>query len=174
MLRDGCRPKTVFTKTKEPWPSTCERCGADIDPTYDSIASKARRLGDAPRGCRGCADRALADQFRLDETELARTIALANILPPDVSRVQAVAHPGRENARGRDRFPGLQGEEPDLRRDLQAWVFDEDRGKERLGASVQVVRRGVQPRSSGGGGVPDRGGHVPQPVHAERQRAGHR
>lgn len=79
MLRNGCRPKTAFTKAKESWPSTCERCGADIDPTYDSIASKARRFGDAPRGCRGCADRALAEKFRLDEAELAKTIALANI-----------------------------------------------------------------------------------------------
>ncbi|MFJ6530359.1 hypothetical protein ACIQMZ_34525 [Streptomyces longwoodensis] len=81
MLRNGCKPKTAFTKAKDSWPCTCERCGADIDPTYDSIASKARRFGDAPRGCRGCADRALAEKFRLDETELAKTIAAANIKP---------------------------------------------------------------------------------------------
>jgi len=81
MLRNGCVPKTVFTKAKDPWPSTCERCGIDIDPTYDSIASKARRLGDAPRGCRNCADRALAERFRLGEAALAQTIALANIKP---------------------------------------------------------------------------------------------
>lgn len=78
MLRNGCRPKTEFLKAKESWPSTCGRCGADIYPTYDSIASKARRFGDAPRGCRDCADRALAEKFRLDEAELAKTIALAS------------------------------------------------------------------------------------------------
>ncbi|MFF5985385.1 hypothetical protein ACFY78_41810 [Streptomyces olindensis] len=71
----------MFTKAKDPWPSTCERCGADIGPTYDSIASAARRSGDAPRGCRDCADRARAEKFRLDEADLAQTIAAANIKP---------------------------------------------------------------------------------------------
>ncbi|WP_157869086.1 hypothetical protein [Streptomyces atriruber] len=79
MLRNGCRPKTAFRAAKEAWPSTCERCGADIGPTYDSISSKARKHGDAPRGCRACADRARAEKYRLDEAELARTITKANI-----------------------------------------------------------------------------------------------
>ncbi|MER5540425.1 hypothetical protein [Streptomyces mirabilis] len=79
MLRNGCRPKTAFTTAREAWPCTCERCEADIDPTYDSIASKARKHGDAPRGCRDCADRARAEKYRLDEAELATTIAKANI-----------------------------------------------------------------------------------------------
>ncbi|MEU7045931.1 hypothetical protein AB0A77_33405 [Streptomyces varsoviensis] len=79
MLRNGCRPKAAFTKATNAWPSTCEGCGADIDPTYDSIASKARKHGDAPRGCRDCADRARAEKYRLDEAELAKTIAKANV-----------------------------------------------------------------------------------------------
>ncbi|MFJ5829542.1 hypothetical protein [Streptomyces sp. NPDC093089] len=81
MLRNGCRPKTVFNRAREPWPSVCLRCETDIDPTYDSIATKAREHGDAPRGCRDCADRALAEKFRLGEAELAKTIAEANIRP---------------------------------------------------------------------------------------------
>jgi hypothetical protein len=81
MLRNGCKPKTAFAKAKDPWPCACERCGADIAPTYDSIASKEKRHGSAPRGCRDCADRELADKFRLSEAELAKSIAGAHIKP---------------------------------------------------------------------------------------------
>ena len=81
MLRNGCDPKTPFTKNKAPWPSTCLRCEADIEPTYDSISTKAKKYGDAPRGCRDCADRELAEKFRLNESELLRTITRANIEP---------------------------------------------------------------------------------------------
>ncbi|MGW9030263.1 hypothetical protein ACWGQ5_40490, partial [Streptomyces sp. NPDC055722] len=73
--------RAVFTRARDPWPSTCEQCGADIDPTYDSVASKAKKYGDSPRGCGDCADRAQAEKYRLDEAELAKTIAWANIKP---------------------------------------------------------------------------------------------
>ncbi|WP_405474931.1 hypothetical protein [Streptomyces sp. NBC_00009] len=79
MVRNGCLPTTVFQKATAPWPSICDRCKGPIKPTYDSIATKARRWGDAPRGCRPCADRERAEKFRLGEDELARTIAKANI-----------------------------------------------------------------------------------------------
>ncbi|MFG2825176.1 hypothetical protein ACGFX4_37840 [Kitasatospora sp. NPDC048365] len=95
MLRNGCIPKGAFTKARDKWPSTCARCGADIAPTYDSIAQKAKKEGDAPRGCRDCADRALADRYRLGEETLAHTIAKANVrlLEPyanNSTRVQAI------------------------------------------------------------------------------------
>ena len=81
MIRNGCEPKTEFIKAKDPWPAICLRCGEDIQPTYDSIATKARKHGDAPRGCRPCADQGRAEQHRLDEAELAMAAATANIQP---------------------------------------------------------------------------------------------
>lgn len=81
MLRNGCAPRAPFTTNKSPWPSTCLRCEADIEPTYDSISTKAKKYGDAPRGCRPCADRELAEKNRLDEAELLKSIATANIQP---------------------------------------------------------------------------------------------
>jgi hypothetical protein len=62
MLRNG-RP--LSRRRRKRGPCICERCEADSDPTYDSIASKARKHGDAPRSCRDCADRARADRYRL-------------------------------------------------------------------------------------------------------------
>ncbi|AVV44726.1 hypothetical protein C6376_28180 [Streptomyces sp. P3] len=79
MLRNGCRPKSAFSSVKAEWPCICERRKADIVPTYDSIARAAQQHGDAPRGCRDCADRARVEKFRLDEAELAKTIAQAHI-----------------------------------------------------------------------------------------------
>lgn len=81
MNRNGCAPKTPFAMAKEAWPCICMRCGVDIDPTYDSIATKARKHGDAPRGCRDCADRELTQVNRLSEAELLRSIVAANIEP---------------------------------------------------------------------------------------------
>ncbi|MGI5292748.1 hypothetical protein ACQEVF_56885 [Nonomuraea polychroma] len=81
MIRNGCIPKSPFTKNKDPWPSTCQRCGTDVDPSYDSISTKAKKYGDAPRGCRACADRELAEKFRLDEAELMKSVLAANIEP---------------------------------------------------------------------------------------------
>ncbi|MFD8431756.1 hypothetical protein ACFV1R_29600 [Streptomyces coelicoflavus] len=81
MLRNGCDPKVPFTSNKTPWESTCMRCQGNIDPTYDSISTKAKRRGDAPRGCRPCADKERAKKFRLDEDELAKSVVAANIEP---------------------------------------------------------------------------------------------
>ncbi|MCX5215740.1 hypothetical protein OG689_42050 [Kitasatospora sp. NBC_00240] len=81
MIRNSLKPKTPFTKATDRWPSTCARCGADVSPTYDSIATKARKHGDSPRGCRPCADRDLAEANKLDEAELLASIVAANIEP---------------------------------------------------------------------------------------------
>ncbi|MER7541301.1 hypothetical protein ABTX77_42220 [Streptomyces sp. NPDC097704] len=81
MLRNGCNPKVSFTSSKTPWTSTCMRCDREIAPTYDSISTKAKRDGDAPRGCGPCADKIRAEKYRLDEDELAKTVAAANIEP---------------------------------------------------------------------------------------------
>ncbi|MFF5393420.1 hypothetical protein ACFY5H_34840 [Streptomyces sp. NPDC013012] len=81
MIRNWCDPKVPFTSNKTSWESTCMRCRGDIAPTYDSISTKAKRYGDAPRGCRPCADNDRAAKFRLDEEELARSVATANIEP---------------------------------------------------------------------------------------------
>lgn len=81
MIRNSCRPKTDFTKAKDEWPCECMRCGAEIRPTYDGISTKAREYGDAPQGCRPCADRELAEAFKLAESELLKLVVEANIEP---------------------------------------------------------------------------------------------
>lgn len=81
MVQNGCRPQTPFTKSKDPWPSTCLRCSVTITPTFDSIVSKHRKTGPAPRGCIPCRDRDAEERNRLDEDELHKTIAVSNIKP---------------------------------------------------------------------------------------------